>query len=71
MDGAIPIGYGHSGIGILIRDKRLRFIATMCKPLSGRSRIEETEAIAMEQGLVLAKELVLEQWLETLFKQSK
>nr|POE60716.1 hypothetical protein CFP56_55632 [Quercus suber] len=63
VDGAIPTGYGHSGIGILIRDKRLRFIAAMCKPLSGRLGVEETEAIAMEQGLVLAKMLGLERVL--------
>ena len=63
VDGAIPIGYGHSGIGILIWDKRLRFIAAMCKPLSRRFGVEETEAIAMEQGLVLAKELGLERVL--------
>ena len=60
VDGAIPTGYGHSGIGILIRDKDLKFIAAMCKPLSGRFGVEENEAIAMEQGLVLAKGLGLE-----------
>nr|XP_023892516.1 uncharacterized protein LOC112004493 [Quercus suber] len=42
---------------------RLRFIAAMCKPLSGRLGVEETEAIAMEQGLVLAKMLGLERVL--------
>ena len=63
VDGAIPIGYGHSGIGILIWDKRLRFIVAMCKPLSGRFGVEETEATTMEQGLVLAKELGLERVL--------
>ena len=35
------------------------FIAVMCKTLSGRFGVEETEAIAMEQGLMLAKELGL------------
>ncbi|KAK9982981.1 hypothetical protein SO802_032506 [Lithocarpus litseifolius] len=60
VDGAIPTDYGHSGMGTLIRDNDLKFIAAMCKPLSGRFGVEETEAIAMEQGSVLAKELRLE-----------
>ena len=35
-------------------------MAVKCLPLSGRLAVEETEAIAMEQGMILAKNLGLE-----------
>nr|POF11987.1 hypothetical protein CFP56_47247 [Quercus suber] len=50
VDGAIPTKYGHSGIGIIIWDKDLKFTSAMCKPLSERFGVEETEAIALEKA---------------------
>ena len=60
VDGAIPLANGHSGIGIIVRDSDCRFFAAMSMPLQGRYFVEETEAIAIEQGCVLAKKLGLE-----------
>ncbi|XP_030930729.1 uncharacterized protein LOC115956517 [Quercus lobata] len=61
VDGAIPAKEGNSGIGVIIRDWNNQVVAALSKPLSGRFAVEETEAIAMEQGIVLAKELGLNQ----------
>ena len=60
VDGAIPLANGHSGIGIIVRDSDCRFFAAMSMPLQGRYSVEETKAIAVEQGCVLAKKLGLE-----------
>ena len=60
VDGAIPLTKGQSGVGMLIRDWNRRVIAAVSMPLPRRYFVEETEAIAVEQGLVLAKELGLE-----------
>ena len=61
VDGAIPAKEGNPGIGVIIRDWNNQVVAALSKPLSGRFVVEETEAIAMEQGIVLAKELGLNQ----------
>ena len=61
VDGAIPAMEGNSGIGVIIRDWNNKVVAALSMPLSGRFAVEETEAIAMEQGIVLAKELGLNQ----------
>ena len=61
VDGAIPAMEGNSGIGVIIRDWNNQVVAALSMPLSGRFAVEETEAIAMEQGIVLAKELGLNQ----------
>ncbi|KAL0011992.1 hypothetical protein SO802_007100 [Lithocarpus litseifolius] len=53
-------GHGHSGVGVIVRDWERRVVAANCLPLSGRMTVEETEAIAMEQGIILAKNLGLE-----------
>ncbi|XP_030939531.1 uncharacterized protein LOC115964337 [Quercus lobata] len=60
VDGAIPLANGHSGIGIIVRDSDCRFFAAVSMLLQGRYSVEETEAIAVEQGCVLAKKLGLE-----------
>ena len=60
VDGAIPSTNGQSGVGLLIRDWNRRVIAAVSMSLPGGYSVEETEAIAVEQGLVLAKELDLE-----------
>ncbi|XP_050248722.1 uncharacterized protein LOC126695975 [Quercus robur] len=52
---------GNSGIGVIIRDWNNQVVAALSKPLSGRFAVEETEAIAMELGIVLARELGLNQ----------
>ncbi|KAK9989566.1 hypothetical protein SO802_029805 [Lithocarpus litseifolius] len=60
VDSAIPSTNGQSEVGMLIRDWNRRVIAAVSMPLPGRYSVEEIEAIAVEQGLVLAKELGLE-----------
>ncbi|XP_075654164.1 uncharacterized protein LOC142624474 [Castanea sativa] len=60
VDGAIPLANGHSGIEVIVRDSDNRFVAAMSLPFQGRYSIEETEAIVVEQGCVLAKKLGLE-----------
>ena len=60
MDGAVPSVDGHSGVDIIIRDWERKVVVAKCLPLSGRIAMEETEAIAMEQGMILAKSLGLE-----------
>ena len=60
VDGAVPSVDGHSGVGVVIRDWERKVVAAKCLPLSGRIVVEETEAIAMEQGMILAKNMGLE-----------
>nr|XP_023880943.1 uncharacterized protein LOC111993330 [Quercus suber] len=60
VDGAIPSIEGHSGVGVIIIDWERKVVAAKCLPLSGRMVVEETEAIAMEQGMIPAKNLGLE-----------
>ena len=60
VDGAVPSVDGHSEMGVIIRDWERKVVAAQCLPLSGRMAVEETEAIAMEQGMILAKNLGLE-----------
>ncbi|XP_023897858.1 uncharacterized protein LOC112009757 [Quercus suber] len=60
VDGAIPSVEGHSGVGVIIRDWERKVVTVKCLPLSGRMAVEEMEAIAMEQGMILAKNLGLE-----------
>ncbi|XP_030941752.1 uncharacterized protein LOC115966721 [Quercus lobata] len=61
VDRAVPAMEGNSGIGIIIRDWNNQVVAALSMPLLGRFAVEETETIAMEQGIVLAKELGLNQ----------
>ena len=55
----IPLTNGQFGVGMIIRDWN-RVIVVVSMPLPGRFSIEEIEVIAVEQVLVLAKELGLE-----------
>ncbi|KAF3975971.1 hypothetical protein CMV_000800 [Castanea mollissima] len=59
-DGVVPSVDGHSEVGVIIRDWERKVMAAKCIPLSSRMAVEEIEAIAMEQGIVLAKNLGLE-----------
>ena len=60
VDGAIPAMDGHSGVGVVIRDWENQVVAAISLTLPGNFAVEETEAIAMEQGFVLAHMLGLE-----------
>jgi len=60
VDEAIPAVNGHSGIGIVIWDWESQIVAAVSMPLSGKFAVEETEALAMEKGAILAVELGLE-----------
>ena len=52
VDGAVPSVDGHSGVGVVIRDWERKVVAAKSLPLLGRIAVEETEAIAMEQGMI-------------------
>ena len=60
VDGVVPSIEGHFGVGVIIRDWERKVVAAKCIPLLGRMAMEETEAIAMEQGIILTKNLGLE-----------
>ena len=60
VDGAVPSVEGHSRVGVIIRDWERKVVIAKCIPLLGRMAVDETEAIAMEQGIILAKNLGLE-----------
>ena len=48
-------------MGVVIRDAAGNIIATCCKYLQGRYLVEEVEGLAMECGLLLAKEQMIPQ----------
>ena len=60
VDRAIPAANGHSRIGIVIWDWESQIVAAVSMPLSEKFAVEETEALAMEKGAILAVELGLE-----------
>ena len=60
VDEAIPAMEGHSGVGVVIRVWENQVVAAISLTLPGNFAVEETEAIAMEQGFVLAHMLGLE-----------
>ena len=61
VDGAIS-KYGRpSSIGVIIRNSKGETVAALCMPLPGEYSILETEAIAVEKGALLAKEMELQQ----------
>ena len=51
----------NSSVGVVIHDAAGNIIATCCKYLQGRYLVEEVEGLAMECGLLLAKEQMLSQ----------
>lgn len=66
VDGATSEDGKPSNIGVIIRDSRSETIATMCMPLPGQYTSLETKTIAIEKGVLLAKEMGLQQiMLET------
>ena len=61
VDGATSESGKNSSVGVVIHDAASNIIATCCKYLQGRYLVEEVEGLAMECGLLLAKEQMLSQ----------
>ena len=65
MDGATSEDGRPSCIGVIIRDSKSETIAAMCLSLPGQYSSLETETIAVEKGILLAKERLQHILLET------
>ena len=50
-----------SSMGVIIRNSKCDTIATLCRPLPSHFSSMETEIIALENGILLAKEMQLSQ----------
>ena len=61
VDGATSECGKNSSVGVVILDAAGDFVAACCKYFQGRYLVEEVEGLAMECGLLLAKELMLSQ----------
>ncbi|KAL0001314.1 hypothetical protein SO802_015095 [Lithocarpus litseifolius] len=61
VDGATSGDGNPSCIRVIIRDNRGETIAALCMPLNGQYLSLETEVLALEKGVLLAKEMELEQ----------
>ena len=59
MDGSASELEDSSSIGIIIRDCNGHTVAAYCKPLESHFPAELVEVFAVEQGLLLARELQL------------
>ena len=59
VDGATSADGKLSSIGVVIRDRKGDTIAAMCKTLPGQHSSEGTEILAVENGVLLAKQLEL------------
>ena len=51
----------RSSIGVVIRDSRGKVAAALCRVLPGCFSVDETKALAIEAGILLARELDLHQ----------
>ena len=60
VDGATSEDGRPSSIGVIIRDSRSETIAAMCLSLPGQYSSLETETIAVEKRVLLAKEMGLQ-----------
>ena len=60
-DGATGGDGRRSSIGVVIRDSRGEVAAALCRVLPGCFSVDETEALAIEVGVMLARELDLHQ----------
>ena len=56
VDGATSENERNSSVGVVIRDVASNVHVACCKYLQGQYLVEEVEALAMECGLILAKE---------------
>ena len=61
VDGATSESEKNSSVGVIIRDVADDIISACCKYLQGRYLVEEVEGLAMECGLLLAKEQMIPQ----------
>ena len=62
VDGASSLdGQGVSGVGVIIRDANGGVFAALCKALPMHYSAEWTELFAMEQGVLLAQEMGVQQ----------
>ena len=61
MDGATTERGRNSSIGVIIRDYKGEAIAGMCRLLNGNFSVLETKLLAMEAGILLAKDLGFQQ----------
>ena len=59
IDGATYEDKRNSSVGVVIRDAASKVHVACCKYLQGQYSVEEVEALAMECGLLLAKEHML------------
>ena len=57
VDGATTEWGRNSSIGVIIRDYKGEAVASMCRLLNGNFSVLETELVAMEVGILLAKDL--------------
>ena len=61
VDGATTKWGRNSSIGVIIRDYKGEAVASMCRLLNGNFSVLETELVAMEDGILLAKDLGFQQ----------
>lgn len=59
VDGATSENERNSSVGVVIRDVNGKVLAACCSYLQGQYSVEEVEAMAMERGVLLAKDLKL------------
>lgn len=59
VDGATADDGRCSSIGLVIRDFRGEIVAALCRVLQGNFSVDETEVLAVEAGILLAKEMCL------------
>ena len=60
-DGATVDDGRRSSIGVVIRDSRGKVAAALCRVLPSCFSVDETKALAIEAGILLARELDLHQ----------
>ena len=59
MDGATSNDGCPSSVGVIIRDSKGETVAALCEVLQGQYSSLETEIVALEKGILLAKEMAL------------
>ena len=57
VDGATVRAWGTSSVGVVIQDSKGMVIAAECKVLNGVYDAAVTKAFAVEEGILLAKEM--------------
>ena len=61
VDGATSIDGRPFSVGVMIRDSKGNLVAALSKVLQGQYSSLESEIVALENGILLAKEMVLSQ----------